>query len=593
MANPFLDHQRDDQRRDDHQRRDDDHGDERRIATGPAHRPSWWLGAVGYEVYVRSFADANGDGVGDLPGLRGRLAHLADLGVDVVWLTPITPSPQRDHGYDVADYLGVEPDYGTLEDLRGLLDDAHALQLKVLMDLVPNHTSDHHHWFVDACSGRDAEHRDFYVWRDPGPDGGPPNNWVSHFGGPAWTFHAPTGQYYMHLFLPEQPDLNWAEPRVWDAFDDILTTWFERGVDGVRIDVAHSLVEDPDFRDNPLLEQPPPAGGGTGSVFDRFAHIHDLDQPGVVDIYRRWRAIADAYDAVLLGEVYVLDPGKLQRYVADDALHSAFAFDAIKVPWDAQAIRTTLAPYVDACGDRLSWPLSSHDDPHAAERFGGGEVGARRALAYLTLLCALPGVPFLFQGDELGLDDAVLPETVAEDPIAVRLGVRGRDPQRSPVPWEPGPQLGFTTGTPWLPVGSNRSDHHTVAAQRGQPGSPLERTRELLATRRRLPALTGDAPLEWVVDEGPVVAVTRDDEVLVALHVGDGEGDAQLVLPAQAELVFATDPRTLLLDGELLLPEDAAAIVALDPAARVEDHSDVHPHDGPGTAANDDEETDT
>ena len=323
-------------------------------------------------------------------------------------------------------------------------------------------------------------------------------------------------------------------------------------------------MEDPHFRDNPLLDQPPSQDGGTGSVFDRFAHIHDLDQPGVVDIYRRWRRIADAHDAVLLGEVYVLDPGKLRRYVTDDALHSAFAFDAIKVAWDAQEIRSTLAPYVAACDDRLSWPLSSHDDPHAAERFGGGEVGARRALAYLTLLCALPGVPFLFQGDELGLDDAVLPEGVAEDPITLRLGVRGRDPQRSPMPWEPGPALGFTLGTPWLPVGSNRGPADTAAAQQGDPGSHLERTRELLATRGRLPALTGHAPLEWVVDEGPVVAVTRGDEVLVALHVGDGEGDAQLVLPEEARLCYATDPRAFLVDGELTLPEDAAVIVALD-----------------------------
>ncbi len=540
-------------------------------------RPRWWRGAVGYEVYVRSFADTDDDGIGDLPGVRGRLSYLADLGVDVVWLTPVTPSPQRDHGYDVADYLGVEPAYGTLDDLQDVLDTAHGLGLRVLMDLVPNHTSDLHPWFLDACSGRDADHRDFYVWRDPAPDGGPPNNWVSHFGGPAWTFHAPTGQYYMHLFLPEQPDLNWAEPRVWDAFDDILTTWFERGVDGVRIDVAHSLVEDPQFRDNPLLDTPPQGSGGTGSVFDRFAHIHDLDQPGVVDIYRRWRRIADAHDAVLLGEVYVLDPTKLQRYVADDALHSAFAFDAIKVSWDAWEIRTTLGPYVAACDDRLSWPLSSHDDPHAAQRFGGGEVGARRALAYLTLLCALPGVPFLYQGDELGLDDAVLPDGVAEDPIAVRLGVRGRDPQRSPMPWDDGPALGFTTGTPWLPVGSNRTATDTVVAQQQTPGSHLDATTSLLSLRRRLPALTGDAPLEWVVEEGPVVAVTRGDEVLVALHVGDGEGDARLVLPEEARLLYATDPAAFLVEGELTLPEDVAVIVALDPVADPETAPEADP----------------
>lgn len=540
--------------------------------TGP-HRPSWWQGAVGYEVYVRSFADDDGDGIGDLPGLRARLPHLADLGVDVVWLTPITPSPQRDHGYDVADYLGVEPDYGDLDDLTGLLDDAHELGLKVLLDLVPNHTSDQHPWFLDSRSSRDAEHRDFYVWRDPAPDGGPPNNWVSHFGGPAWTFDETTGQYYMHLFLPEQPDLNWAAPGVHAAFADVLTTWFQRGVDGVRIDVAHSLVEDPHFRDNPELAAPPE--GDAATVFDRFAHIHDLDQPGVVDIYRDWRRIADAYDAVLLGEVYVLDAAKLQRYVADDALHSAFAFDAIRATWDADDLRARLAPYLEACGDRLSWPLSSHDDPHAATRLGGGEVGARRALAYLTLLAALPGVPFLYQGDELGLEDGEVPPAQRQDPIALRIpGAVGRDGARTPMPWDDSPNLGFTSGTPWLPVGANRGVERTVAAQLGAPTSQLERTRSLLEVRRSLPALTGDTPLEWVTEDGPVVALTRDDAVLVALHVGDGEGDAELVLPEEARLAYATDDATRLVAGILVLPEDAAAIVVLDGEAGADPEDD-------------------
>jgi alpha-glucosidase len=534
-----------------------------RAAPLTATRPTWWQGAVGYEVYVRSFADRDGDGIGDLPGLRARLPYLADLGVDVVWLTPITPSPQRDHGYDVADYLGVEPDYGTLDDLTGLLDDAHELGLKVLLDLVPNHTSDQHPWFLDSRASRDAEHRDFYVWRDPAPDGGPPNNWVSHFGGPAWTLDATTGQYYMHLFLPEQPDLNWAEPRVRAAFEDILTAWFERGVDGVRIDVAHSLVEDPGFRDNPELEVPP--DGDTTTVFDRFAHLHDLDQPGVVDIYRDWRRIADAHDAVLLGEVYVLDAPKLQRYVADDALHAAFAFDAIRATWDADDLRARLAPYVEVCGDRLSWPLSSHDDPHAATRFGGGDLGARRSLAYLTLLSALPGVAFLYQGDELGLEDGELPPQARQDPIALRIpGAIGRDGARTPMPWDAGPGVGFTTGTPWLPVGANRHAGQTVAAQLGDPSSQLERTRRLLEVRRALPALTGDGPLEWVTDDGAVLALVRDDRVLVALHVGDGEGDAALVLPEEARLVYTTDDAARLVDGTLTLPEDAAVIVVLD-----------------------------
>jgi alpha-glucosidase len=527
----------------------------------------WWQGAVGYEIYIRSFLDRRGDGLGDLAGVRSKLPYLADLGIDIVWITPFYPSPQADHGYDVADYLDVDPRFGTLDELLALTTDAHELGLRLIIDLVPNHTSDQHPWFLDSRTSREADHRDFYVWRDPSPDGGPPNNWVSHFGGPAWTLDEATGQYFMHLFLPEQPDLNWAEPRVHAAFEEILDTWFSRGVDGVRIDVAHSLVEDPGFRDNPLLSDGLEQPADTALVFDRFVHVHDVDQPGVVDIYREWHRVAAPHDAMLLGEVYILDPVKLHRYVSNDALHAAFCFDTLKVAWDADAIRDTLRPYAEESGDALAWPLSSHDDPHAATRFGGGELGARRTLAYLTFLCGLPGSPFLFQGDELGLDDGQLDAGAASDPIAVRNpGAVGRDAVRTPMPWEPGPGFGFTTGVPWLPFGSNRTDETTVAAQLGFPGSHLERTRELLATRRRLSALTDGSATEWITDEGPVVVIERDEEVLVALHVGDGDGPAELVLPEGCRLAFATVGEVELIGDTLHLPEDSAAIIELEPA---------------------------
>jgi alpha-glucosidase len=532
----------------------------------------WWEGAVGYEIYVRSFLDSRGDGLGDLPGVRSKLAYLSDLGVDIVWLTPFYPSPQADHGYDVADYLDVDPRFGSLADLQALTDDAHDLGLRLVIDLVPNHSSDQHAWFIDSRSSRDADHRDFYVWRDPSPDGGPPNNWVSHFGGPAWTFDETTGQYYMHLFLPEQPDLNWAEPRVRQAFEEILDTWFSRGVDGVRIDVAHSLVTDPHFRDNPLLSDALHQPADTTLVFDRFVHVHDVDQPGVVEIYRDWNVLAAKHDAMLLGEVYLLDPVKLHRYVTDDALHAAFCFDTLKVAWDADAIRDTLRPYVEASGDALAWPLSSHDDPHAATRFGGGQLGARRTLAYLTFLCGLPGTPFLFQGDELGLDDGHLEADVASDPIALRNpGTVGRDAVRTPMPWEPGPGFGFTTGEPWLPFGSNRTAETTVAAQLGFPGSHLERTRELLAVRRQLAPLTDGSETAWITDEGPVVVIERGEQVLVALHVGDGDGPAELVLPGGCRLAFATSAEVELIVDTLYLPEDSAAIIELDPEEDDED----------------------
>lgn len=532
----------------------------------PNCMPSWWTGAVGYEIYVRSFADSTGNGIGDLPGIRGRLDHLAALGVEVIWLTPFYPSPQADHGYDVADYLDVDATFGTLDDLMGLIDAAHDLGLRVVIDLVPNHTSDQHPWFVDARSGPDARHRAFYVWKDPAPDGGPPNNWVSHFGGPAWSLDAASGQYFMHLFLPEQPDLNWANPAVHDAFEQILTTWFDRGVDGVRIDVAHSLVEDPAFRDNPELEQPIPPAASTQLIFARFSHIYDLDQDGVLEIYRSWRAIADRHDAVLLGEVYVLEPDRLSRYLTGDGLHAGFCFAALTVPWGAAEIRRTLMAHVDASGSGLAWPLSSHDDPHAATRFGGGALGAKRSLAYLTLLCGLPGVPFLYQGDELGLDDGVLDASVAQDPIATRNpGAPGRDPVRTPMVWEPGPGFGFTTGDPWLPFGENRRDHHTAAVQTGDPSSHLERTRRLLEVRRGLQALTNDTPITWLTDDGAVIVVERDGEVVVALHVGDGDGPAELEVPEGCRLAYGSDPEVVLLDGgRLLLPEDTAAIITVE-----------------------------
>jgi alpha-glucosidase len=544
----------------------------------------WWQGTTGYEVYVRSFADSDGDGIGDLPGVRARLPHLADLGIDVVWLTPFYPSPQRDHGYDVADYLAVEPTYGTLADLDGLLADAHQLGLKVVVDLVPNHTSDQHPWFVDSRSARDAHHRDWYVWRDPAPDGGPPNNWVSHFGGPAWTLDEGTGQYYLHLFLPEQPDLNWAEPAVRAAFEDILEWWFVRGVDGVRIDVAHSLVKDSGFRDNPELVLPEGRHLiDRGTAFERFEHVHDQDQEGVLDIYRDWHRLAARHDAVLLGEVYLLDPDRLARYLEGDALHQSFCFAALRTTWDPDDIRSTLRPYVTGSGDALAWPLSSHDDPRAATRFGRGELGARRALAYLTLLCGLPGSPFLFQGDELGLDDGVLPAGTAEDPIARRNpGLTGRDPQRTPMLWEPGEGFGFTSGTPWLPFGSNRTDAQTVAAQCGDPRSHLERTRQLFRVRRHLPALIDGSPVRWLTDRGPVVAVERGSvdgaspPVVVACNVGDAPATLEVGNPVH--LAFATDAEGTVVGGTLRLPADSAAIVA-----RLPEPSGAHEgRDAPG-----------
>ncbi|MFP4634827.1 MAG: alpha-amylase family glycosyl hydrolase [Nitriliruptoraceae bacterium] len=482
---------------------------------GSTHdRDPWWTQAVGYQVYLRSFNDHDGDGIGDLLGLTNRLDHIARLGVDYLWITPFYPSPHADHGYDVSDHTDVDPIFGRLEDVDAVVERAHALGLRVVIDVVPNHTSNQHPWFQDALTGRDATFRDHYVWRDPAPDGGRPNNWVSKFGGPAWSWHAPSGQYYLHTFLPQQPDLNWSNPAVHRAFEDVLRFWMARGVDGFRIDTAHLLTKDPCYRDNPRLHQVPD-NADAETVYYSFDHRHDLDQADVVEIYRRWRQITRSSGALLLGEVGLFEAELVGRYVADGVLDLAFYFPTLKVGWDAASIRKVLAEGLDHGAQRLAWPLSSHDDPRATQRFGGGRHGADRALAYLTLLSGLPGNTFILQGDELGLDGSQLPLESQVDPVATRGGgAFGRDASRTPMPWSNDPNFGFTTGEPWLPFPSDLDVEHTAAWQESTPDSPLARTRRLLTIRKQLPDLLGAAPVTWLDAADDVVAYRRGQTVV-------------------------------------------------------------------------------
>ncbi len=452
----------------------------------------WWRTAVFYEIYVRSFADSDGDGLGDLPGVRSRLPYLRDLGVDAVWLTPFYPSPDADHGYDVADYVDVDPRFGTLDDFDALVADAHDLGLRVVIDVVPNHTSVEHEWFRNALADPSHPDRKRYVFRPP-RDGGPPNNWLSIFGGPVWTLDERSGEFYLHLFAPEQPDLDFHNPVVQEDFEHILRFWLDRGVDGFRVDVAHGIFKDPELRDE---SEPVPDGELFSS--DRRAAI---DQPELHPLYRRWRRLVDGYgDRMLIGEVMLTDPARVAAYVRPDELHLAFNFTLLFEPWDAERMRDAIDRIRGALGEvgaTATWVLENHDVGRLPSRYGGGEEGRRRARAAALLLLALPGPVFLYQGQELGLETVDLPEELLQDPVFVHTkGMRvGRDGSRVPVPWERGPGLGFTTGTPWLPP-PERWVEACAAAQAEDPASFLALYRRALALRRESAALR-DGSFAW------------------------------------------------------------------------------------------------
>jgi alpha-glucosidase len=522
----------------------------------------WWHGAVAYEVYARSFADANNDGTGDLEGIRRRLPYLVDLGVDAVWITPFYPSPGFDHGYDVSDYQDVDPKHGSLDDFDRLVGDAHELGLRIIVDIVPNHSSSHHPWFREAVSGPGSEHRDYYIWRDPGPDGGPPNNWVSHFGGPAWTLDEASGQYYCHLFLPEQPDLNWSNPKVIAEFDAILRFWCERGVDGFRIDVAHGLAKDPWFRDNPqlaLVEE----GMDPGLVFRSFEHRYDLDQNPNIEVFRHWHEVVAPYEAVLLGEVGPEDPVRHSRYHDDGAaIHRNFYLTIAWMGWDPMRLRDRIRGIHLAAPDSTAWILDSHDTSHAATRFGGGEAGAHRALCAKTMMVCLGGMPVIYQGEELGIDNGVVAPENLSDPISTRNpgAVSGRDGARTVMPWGDGPTNGFNEGaTPWMPS-EQRGHEHTVAGQTGDPESFLERHRALLTVRRSRPELW-EAPVQWLDTDDSVLMALRRGNTVVATNLD--EHDAALRMPpGRWELLFASrrSVEPAVNDGTVVVPAETSLI---------------------------------
>ena len=481
----------------------------------------WWREGVLYQIYVRSFADSDGDGIGDLRGVIDRLDHLTWLGVDGIWLSPVHPSPNLDWGYDVADYRDVHPELGDLQTLDELVAAAGERGIRVLLDLVPNHTSDRHAWFVDSRSSRESEHRDWFVWADPGPDGSPPNNWLSVFGGPAWEPDQATGQSYLHNFLTEQPDLNWGSREVHDAFDDILRFWFDRGIAGFRIDVANGLFKDAELRDNPSpTDDDPLEVRRRGQRF-----VYNMNRPEVHDVYRRWRTLADGYEPgrVLVGETWLFDPVLLATYYGTetDELHLCFNFSFIFEDLDPAPLRAIVEATEAALpeGAQPAWTGSNHDVGRFPSRWCGGDA-ARIRCALLTML-TLRGTPFLYYGDEIGMPEVPIPrERVRDGAGLIGEAQVVRDPGRTPMQWTAEPGAGFTRAgvEPWLPLGDAALVN--VADQRSDPASVLTLCRDLIALRRATPDLRSGAYASLPSPDG-MWAWRRGGSTVVAVNLSD------------------------------------------------------------------------
>jgi alpha-glucosidase len=451
------------------------------------HGHSWWQTGVIYQIYPRSFFDSNNDGVGDLAGITGKLDYLRWLGVDALWLSPIYPSPMADFGYDISNYTNVHPLFGTLQDFDTLLQQAHQRDLKVILDYAPNHTSDEHPWFQEARSSRTNGKRDWYIWRDPAAGGGPPNNWTSLFGGSAWQFEPLTGQYYLHLFDVKQPDLNWRNAQVRQAMYDVLRFWFDRGVDGFRIDVLARLLKDDQIRDNP--ENPQWKPGDRPSA--RQVSCYTQDQPGIHEIMREIRAVVDSYsERFLIGELY-MPVEYVVRYYGEqlDEIHLPFNFQLVTMPnWEARTIRQVVDEYEATLpsGAWPNWVLGNHDRPRIATR-----VGRERARTAQMLLLTLRGTPTCYYGDEVGMQDVAVPPELMHDPPGKNNPAYSRDPERTPMQWESSPNAGFCPPGvgPWLPVASDYQTYN-VAVEQQDAKSFLTLVRTLLAIRRSSPVLT-------------------------------------------------------------------------------------------------------
>jgi alpha-glucosidase len=498
---------------------------------------TWWRHGIFYQVYPRSFQDSNADGVGDIAGLIGRLPYLLALGIDAVWLSPIFPSPMADFGYDISDYTGVDPLFGTIDDFDALISAAHENGLKLILDLVPNHTSDRHPWFIASRNSRDDQKRDWYIWHEPAADGGPPNNWMSEFGGSAWAYDAATRQYYYHAFLAQQPDLNWRNPQVRQAIHDVMRFWLRKGVDGFRVDVIWHLIKDEQFRDNPpnpdYREGQPPHW--------KVLPVQTTDQPEVHDVIAEMRQVIDEFDArVLIGEIY-LPFDRLVTYYGKDlaGAHLPFNFALLSAPWNARAVEKIIADYEAAlpAGAWPNWVLGNHDRPRVASR-----VGPAQARIAAMLLLTLRGTPTLYYGDEIGMHQVAIAPDRVRDPFEKNvpgIGV-GRDGCRTPMQWDATPYAGFSTSAPWLPLSDDFAQDNVVNLD-ADKRSILSLYKALIDLRRKLPQLVS----------GAYMPIAAQGDLLIYRRQGDAEA-VVIALNMGAEPVSIA-PETFRLGGEILL----------------------------------------
>lgn len=506
--------------------------------TTNTNRPHWWQAGTIYQIYPRSFQDSNGDGVGDLPGITRRLPYIQGLGIDAIWISPFYPSPMYDFGYDVSNYRDVDPLFGTLDDFDTLLAEAHRMGLKVILDFVPCHTSYLHPWFIESRQSQGNPKRDWYIWADPAPDAGPPNNWYSNFGGSAWEWDEQTGQYYLHSFLVQQPDLNWRNPAVRATMLDVMRWWLDRGIDGFRVDVIAGMIKDDQLRDNP----PNPDWREGDDPTQKFFFVYNHNRPEVHDIIREMRALVDSYgDRVLIGETYFPLETLMEYYGQNlDEAHLPFNFELILMDWDPALIQHFVEQYEAALpqGAWPNWVLGNHDRHRVATR-----AGVQQARVAQMLLLTLRGTPTCYYGDELGMTDVPIPPDKVRDPWEINvpgMGL-GRDPERTPMQWDASQYAGFSTAGPWLPIASDYKEVN-VEAESSDPASVLAFFRNLLALRRETPAL----------DVGSYRTVNVSTECVMA-YAREKEGDTLVVV-----LNFGPDAQTLDLGalgthGEMLL----------------------------------------